>query len=195
MLKKLIFYFLIFLLLLLDFAALHDILKKEPNPYLEYFILFSSLIIFLLIIFRVLRKLYISLLILTLIGITVFVGFSHREKKKKEKTEIKTEIKKQKNIFLPKDKETCEKQGGVWKRIGVSLVESCNFKTKDAGKVCFSDKDCEGTCLATLSQEQRQKVTKGIPVLTSGKCSSWLKTVGCQARVENGMVKRILCRD
>jgi len=36
----------VLLLLALDWAALHDILKGEPNPYLEYGMVVFSLVIF-----------------------------------------------------------------------------------------------------------------------------------------------------
>ena len=46
----------VLLLLALDWAALHDILKGEPNPYAEYGMILFSLIIFGVMIFIGLRE-------------------------------------------------------------------------------------------------------------------------------------------
>lgn len=46
----------IVILLALDWAALHDILKGEPNPYLEYGIVVFSIIIFGAMVFIGLRR-------------------------------------------------------------------------------------------------------------------------------------------
>ena len=95
---------------------------------------------------------------------------------------------------LPFSKETCEAAGGVWGRVGLSLNEKCNLPTSDAGKECSSSSDCQGSCIAELSQEEWDRAAKGI-VYTNGKCSAWKIVVGCRAFVEGGKVEGILCID
>jgi len=96
---------------------------------------------------------------------------------------------------LLKDKESCLNNGGKWAKIGLSPKESCNIPTTDADKECFNQEDCEGACLAALSYTDRQKAMRGGVIKTKGKCTPWLITVGCQARVEKGQVSGILCVD
>jgi hypothetical protein len=42
----------------------------------------------------------------------------------------------------------CEKQGGSWSRIGKTKARTCVQRTRDAGKQCKRDRDCDGVCLA-----------------------------------------------
>ncbi|MFM2390982.1 MAG: hypothetical protein RLZZ437_2537 [Pseudomonadota bacterium] len=42
----------------------------------------------------------------------------------------------------------CTRQGGVWSRIGQGEARACLRQTRDAGKRCDSDRDCQGVCLA-----------------------------------------------
>lgn len=44
--NKIIIYAVVTLILMLDWAALHDIIKGESNPYLEYLMIIDSIIIF-----------------------------------------------------------------------------------------------------------------------------------------------------
>lgn len=99
-------------------------------------------------------------------------------------------------ISIPQDQATCLAQGGRWGRIGLSLKEQCNLPAPDAGQVCNDSSECTGLCLATLSEQEKEQVTRQrIPVQTSGKCSNWVIVVGCIAVVENGQVKSIVCID
>jgi len=93
------------------------------------------------------------------------------------------------------DQDSCEALGGTWDRIGLSPRESCNLPTSDAGKPCSDDGECEGACIAELSDEQKDLAMHGVPVETGGKCTSWRIMVGCQARVNDGLVRGILCVD
>ena len=47
---------LVVVLLALDWAALHDILKGEPNLYVEYGILLISMVVFAIMLFMRLRR-------------------------------------------------------------------------------------------------------------------------------------------
>lgn len=42
----------------------------------------------------------------------------------------------------------CEKQGGSWNRAGATITRTCVFRTRDGGKSCRRQSDCEGLCLA-----------------------------------------------
>ena len=101
---------------------------------------------------------------------------------------------KQNITTTPTDKESCEALGGIWGRVGLSLNEECNLPTSDAGKECSDSDDCEGSCIAELSKEDQDKARQGV-VYTKGKCTAWKITLGCQAFVEDGKVRGILCVD
>lgn len=42
----------------------------------------------------------------------------------------------------------CEKRGGLWSATGKSGVMACVKRTRDFGKSCSRDRECEGACLA-----------------------------------------------
>jgi hypothetical protein len=42
----------------------------------------------------------------------------------------------------------CEKKGGNWSGADGSVLRTCVFLTRDPGKQCDQDSDCEGQCLA-----------------------------------------------
>jgi len=54
--KTIVLTAIVVLLLALDWAALHDILKSEPDLYLEYAIVMFSMIVFGLMIFITLKR-------------------------------------------------------------------------------------------------------------------------------------------
>lgn len=95
---------------------------------------------------------------------------------------------------VPKDKENCEKIGGVWKKMGPRPQEECNIPTKDSGKDCLSSNVCEGVCLAELSPEDLRKGMKGKLFKTNGKCSDFIKVMGCRAYVYQGWAQ-VVCAD
>lgn len=100
------------------------------------------------------------------------------------------------NQELPKDKATCEAQGGRWGKIGLAPIEQCNLPTPDAGKVCSDSRDCTGMCIAELSKEDYDRVWRDKAVIqTMGKCAPWRITVGCVPQVTNGKVQGIICID
>lgn len=99
-------------------------------------------------------------------------------------------------ISIPQDQATCLAQGGKWGRIGLAPKEQCNLPAPDAGQVCNDSSECTGLCLADLSAEEKERLTRQrTPIPTSGKCSNWVIVVGCIAVVENGQVRGIVCRD
>ncbi len=42
----------------------------------------------------------------------------------------------------------CNRRGGTWSRIGEGNARTCVKRTRDAGKQCDADRDCQGVCLA-----------------------------------------------
>ena len=94
--------------------------------------------------------------------------------------------------FEPKDKESCEKVGGVWIDRGGSF---CNLPTFDSGKECSDSSQCEGSCIAELSSEEERKVEQGTIIYTKGKCTARIVVFGCRPHVDDGKVFGILCMD
>jgi len=90
------------------------------------------------------------------------------------------------------DKESCIKLGGKWE----GGIEECNMPTNDSGKVCFDSSECEGVCIAQLSQEEENKVVNKKEIINkAGKCSAYKDNYGCFPLVENGKVDKITCFD
>lgn len=97
---------------------------------------------------------------------------------------------------IPQGKVTCEAQKGEWSRFGLAPKEQCNLPTSDAGKTCLNQNECEGACVAELSQDDQNRITKQKETVEiSGRCASWLNTGGCNAYVKDGKVSEILCID
>ncbi|MGL5009132.1 MAG: hypothetical protein ACRC6I_04575, partial [Paracoccaceae bacterium] len=42
----------------------------------------------------------------------------------------------------------CQRRGGRWIKVGAGEGRSCVRATRDAGKRCDADRDCQGVCLA-----------------------------------------------
>jgi hypothetical protein len=95
---------------------------------------------------------------------------------------------------VSKDRESCEAVGGVWKKMGPRPMEECNLPTKDTGKECSGSNQCEGVCLADLSSEDLSKGMRGKLFRTEGKCSSFIKVMGCRAYVYAGWAQ-VVCVD
>lgn len=95
---------------------------------------------------------------------------------------------------VPQQKEDCEANGGRWGKIGFNPQERCNLPTKDTGRECLNSSECEGSCLADLSPEQKSQVIQN-SITTKGKCSSWKINIGCLAFVDKGKVNGITCLD
>ncbi len=99
-------------------------------------------------------------------------------------------------VTFPQEQAACEAMGGKWGRIGIGARAQCNLPASDANQVCSDSSECEGLCLANLTNEERDRMMRTRTTLeTKGKCAPWLITVGCIAVVENGQVKNILCID
>jgi hypothetical protein len=46
------------------------------------------------------------------------------------------------------EQKACEKKAGTWSRVGENQSQACLHITRDAGKQCRRDRDCESVCLA-----------------------------------------------
>lgn len=74
---------------------------------------------------------------------------------------------------------SCEAQGGFeMKAYGRTI---CNFKTRDEGKPCGVDYDCQGKCLLVSDINTRQEIniTQTNDPRNPGRCSKYSHPVGC----------------
>lgn len=83
--------------------------------------------------------------------------------------------------------EECIRSGGEWKKVGIQPAPECTFKSKDAGKQCRDNSECDGECLAPEGSQQGEKV--------SGICSDYNFHLGCFRMVDNGTVSKTICVD
>ena len=88
---------------------------------------------------------------------------------------------------FPQDQKSCEQQQGQWKKLGLGIQEECNLLTADVNQACADSEECEGYCLAQLSEPELLKAQQNKIVTTNGYCSEWLKVVGCQVFVQNSV--------
>ncbi len=80
----------------------------------------------------------------------------------------------------PSTLEECRACNGEWGRHGLAQKESCLCRTKDAGKVCRSMRDCESQCVAK-DDPDTEVVDKGPPAkgYFLGKCHPYTPYFGC----------------
>ena len=86
-------------------------------------------------------------------------------------------------------------KGGNWGPVGIFPQEICVLPTVDAGRFCGDEGECEGTCVAELTPDEKKRVLRGEPVPSAGACTSAVPAFGCMAIVERGFVNGILCLD
>jgi hypothetical protein len=72
----------------------------------------------------------------------------------------------------------CEKKKGKWSRIGKGNFRACVFQTRDGGKRCEKESQCEGLCLAR-----------------SGTCSPIKPLYGCNEILQDNGARVTLCLD
>lgn len=68
----------------------------------------------------------------------------------------------------------CEKKGGDWS--GIGSLRTCVIPTRDSGKSCDREGDCEGLCLAR-----------------SGTCAPVKPLLGCNEILQDNGVRATLC--
>lgn len=81
-------------------------------------------------------------------------------------------------IQKTKEQITCEKQGGSWGNVGKSGSKTCIKRTRDGGKECRKESDCDGLCLAR-----------------SGTCAPVKPLFGCNEILQNDGRRVTLCVD
>ena len=74
----------------------------------------------------------------------------------------------------------CRACNGVWGRHGLAQTESCNCRTRDAGKVCRHGSECESACVAKEIPDQ-EVVEPGPPArgFFLGQCAEFVTPFGC----------------
>jgi hypothetical protein len=81
----------------------------------------------------------------------------------------------------------CRARHGDWKIHGLARTPSCNYPTRDRGKLCFDGDDCEGYCVAN-EEPDIELVEPGPPARGRfrGRCSSSVQLFGCYRLVPRG---------
>jgi hypothetical protein len=72
----------------------------------------------------------------------------------------------------------CEKKKGRWSKIGKGQARACVFQTKDAGKRCERESQCDSVCLAR-----------------SGTCAPFKPMYGCNEILQDNGMRVTLCLD
>ena len=70
----------------------------------------------------------------------------------------------------------CEKRKGRWAKIGKGDSRACVFQTRDAGKRCERESQCDGVCLAR-----------------SGTCAPFKPLFGCNEILQDNGMRVTLC--
>ncbi len=115
---------------------------------------------------------------------------AHWEKLRRESAE--------KQGKMDKDKAACIAQDGDWSTHGLFVTPFCILSSADAGKPCRDSNECEGACIAELTEEEERLLIKeyGQHVLDkTGKCSAQQSVFGCHPYVTDGKVHHIMCVD
>jgi hypothetical protein len=93
----------------------------------------------------------------------------------------------------PTTKEACDACQGQWGKHGLGDTEVCNCKTKDGGKECRDESDCQTQCIADDKDLKDFVVEeKGTPPKGhwKGRCAEYVTTFGCLLFVPKGASKR-----
>ena len=72
----------------------------------------------------------------------------------------------------------CEKKKGRWTKTGKGDLSTCVYATRDGGKQCSRESQCEGVCLAR-----------------SGTCSPLKPLLGCNEILQDNGARVTLCID
>ena len=86
----------------------------------------------------------------------------------------------------PQTEAECKKCNGDWGIHGLSEINSCLCRTRDAGKECKDGLECEGECVVV---DHRTEITDpGPPALGYflGRCSERDLQFGCRIRLGDG---------
>ncbi len=83
-------------------------------------------------------------------------------------------------VVTPKSEQqlACEKKKGRWAKIGAGNKRACVFKTRDSGKRCERESQCDSVCLAR-----------------SGTCAPYKPMYGCNEILQDNGARVTLCLD
>lgn len=70
----------------------------------------------------------------------------------------------------------CERRGGNWTQVGSSITRTCVKATRDSGKSCTRESQCESRCLAR-----------------SGTCAPFDPLLGCNEILQDNGARVTLC--
>ena len=88
----------------------------------------------------------------------------------------------------PRTPEDCRACRGDWGVHGLAGVASCNCRTTDGGKRCTDGADCQGMCIASQDQPERDVTEAGPPPrgFFVGRCSELMTVFGCNRLIPRG---------
>jgi hypothetical protein len=99
-------------------------------------------------------------------------------------------------FHVPGTEAECQEAGGRWGAVGIFPQPICRVPTHDAGRICGDNGECEGMCLADLTQVERDKLRREKVILSKlGRCTPYVQVFGCMAIVKKGHVTGLVCRD
>jgi len=93
----------------------------------------------------------------------------------------------------PKDEASCNALGGVWGLCGgLQPSHVCDVRASDAGKVCWSNSDCQAGCFGDVGAPPKK-----VGDWATGVCAPWLvcNGFGCYTQIEDGRVIQSICVD
>lgn len=99
------------------------------------------------------------------------------------------------DLSIPESEAACLAAGGRWAPVGIFPSPICRVPTRDGGRICGDDGECEGSCLADLTPAERAAAMKGETINRLGRCTGESPVFGCMAVVREGGRASILCRD
>ena len=106
--------------------------------------------------------------------------FEEMDKEEKERAELWEKY---------QNKEACAKAGGEWGiHWNIKGEEECRMRTNDVGKICYSQRECQGNCFAEVTGEEMASIQRGKEVRKNGRCSEWSLNYGTFLIVTNGIV-------
>jgi hypothetical protein len=92
----------------------------------------------------------------------------------------------------PTTAEACRACRGDWGIHGLMDTETCNCRTNDGGKRCTDGVDCQGVCVASTGEPEREVVSNGPPArgFFVGRCSDFVTVHGCIRIIDRGVRAR-----
>src|SRR5690606_21086468 len=73
----------------------------------------------------------------------------------------------------------CLALGGRWGPAGIFPKPICVLPTIDGGRFCGDEGECQGTCVAELTPDERARVLRKEAVPSAGTCTGAVPAFGC----------------